>query len=116
MNLRTTRRIAFAIAFSCTSCAPTIVRTGLPAGRVPELYDERWHHGFVFGLADASGAYEIEKICPRGWSEMRVETPVGLGIIQVATLGLYTPSRVTIVCAATSTDPPDPAGEEALPP
>jgi Bor protein len=115
MKLRTALRATLVVGFTCVACAPTIVRTGLPPGKTPEQYDDRWHHGLFFGLADASAAYDVDKICPMGWSEFRVETTTGFGILQVLTAGIYTPSRVTIVCAATPQDPPDPAGEEPLP-
>lgn len=97
-------------------CGATVVRTGLPAGRTPEGYDERWHHGFFLGLLDASGPYDVEMLCPHGWSEMRVGVSFWSGAVQYLTLGIYTPSRVTIVCAQTATDPPDAPGEEPLPP
>lgn len=115
MTSRRRCSIAIVSAVVAAGCMPTIVRSGLPSGHTPEIYDQKWHHGMFLGLVDASGAYDIRRICPSGWSEFRVETNVGFEILQVATLGIYTPSRVTIVCAATLADPPDPPGEGPLP-
>jgi len=105
-----------AAALLCAGCGASVVRSGLPAGRTPDGYDERWHHGFVVGLVDASGPYDVTSICPHGWSEMRVSASFSSAALQFLTLGLYSPSIVTIVCAQTAADPPDAPGEEPLPP
>jgi hypothetical protein len=47
---------------------------------------------------------------------MRTRISVVTGLLQYLTIGIYTPSNVTIVCARTADDPPEYAGEEALPP
>jgi len=108
------RGMAFAVSLLSVGCGATVVRSGLPAGRPPDAYDERWHHGFIFGLVDASGPYDLREICPLGWSEMRVTNSV-LGVfLQSVTIGIYTPSSVTIICAKTASDPPDAAGEGPL--
>ena len=105
-----------AVGLACAACTPTIVRSGLAAGRSPDGYADRWHHGFLLGLVDATGAYDVGSICPYGWSEMRTKTTVATGLVQYLTLGIYTPAQVTIVCAATAADPSDAPGEEPLPP
>lgn len=107
---------ALVAALLCAGCGASVVRSGLPAGRTPDGYDERWHHGFLLGLVDASGPYDVASICPHGWSEMRTGSWFLSGALQFLTLGLYTPSTVTIVCAQTAADPPDAPGEEPLPP
>ena len=108
-------RLSLAACLACAGCAPAIVRSGLPAGHAPSGYDARWHHGLLFGLVDPRGAYDLRSICPQGWSEMRLQTPVSAGLLQVVTVGLYSPSIVTIVCAAMPGDPIENPGEESLP-
>jgi hypothetical protein len=108
------RAVSALLAVTLAGCSPTIVRSGVPAGASPAGYTARWHHGFVLGLVDATGSYDIARICPSGWSEIRAETTVGAGVLQLVTVGLYTPSSVTIVCAARSGDR-HARGEEPLP-
>jgi Bor protein len=42
----------------------------------------------------------LDEICPRGWSEVRASSSFLGGLLAWGTLGIYTPTNVTIVCAA----------------
>jgi hypothetical protein len=88
-----------AAALLACSCASTTLRSGLPPGDSPEAYTERWHTAFLFGLVEASGPYALDRICPEGWSEISVEPDPFTALAGVFTLFVYSPSRVTIVCA-----------------
>jgi hypothetical protein len=80
------------------SCYPTTIRSGRPA--LPSSETTYWHHAFVFGLVEASGPYELDAICPGGWSEFYGEMTAFHGILRIVTLGLYAPAKVHVVCAA----------------
>lgn len=73
-------------------------------GKVPSNYDEKWHHGFFWGIAEVSGPYDLDAICPNGWAEVKTHTSFVNGFVQGLTgciLGpLYNPQTVSIRCAA----------------
>lgn len=83
-------------------CWSTTVRSGLPAGETKLEADERWHSGFVGGTQEASGPYDIRRICPEGWSEIKTETSFANGLVDVFTASLYNPQTITITCARTN--------------
>jgi hypothetical protein len=86
-------------ATSLAGCAATHLYSGLPPGDPPRGYQERWHSSFFFGTADASGPYNLGRLCPSGWSEVHLASDFFTSAAEVATLFLYTPARLTIVCA-----------------
>ncbi|MBK8994642.1 MAG: hypothetical protein IPM35_02675 [Myxococcales bacterium] len=88
------------LALAATGCYSTTVRSGLPAGTTPMEVDDRWHSGFVGGTSEASGPYDMERICPEGWSEIETETSFANGLVELATVGVYNPQTVKVTCAA----------------
>src|SRR4030095_11872061 len=101
-------------------------------GQTPFGYDEKWHSGFVFGIAEMSGPYNLSEICPGGWSEVRTETSFWNALVNVVTRDLYTtqtigivwaeaggaPERAAAAAPRTPAQPPDPppAPDVAEPP
>ena len=56
-------------------CWRTTVRNGTtPVGQTPIEYDNRWHSGLIYGLAELSGPYDLSKVCPANWSQIHTET------------------------------------------
>ena len=99
------RRLATAcvlVPLWCSACGEAVVRSGRPAGAVAPLYDERWHDSFFFGTLDPAEAAPLSTICPQGWSEIRASSTFLAGLLQWSTLGIYTPTTVTVVCSAPS--------------
>ncbi len=90
---------------SLSACYTTTVRTGAPPGATPLEAREHWHSGFVAGIADASGPYDLQRLCPGGWSEVRTETSFWNGLVQMFTSGLYNPQTTTVVCAGAPAQP-----------
>jgi hypothetical protein len=98
-----------ALAASMTAgCATTTVRSGLPPGDAAPGYDDRWHPAFLFGVIPGRDPYELARICPHGWAQVTVTRDPFTLLSGLATLFIYSPSRVTIVCAV--------AGSSGLPP
>ena len=93
------RGLALAALLGCVGCAATTVRSGRPPRDLAPGYDERWHSAFLWGVVPAGGAYDMAKICPDGWSQVTVARDPFTLFAGVLTLFLYSPSRVTIVCA-----------------
>jgi hypothetical protein len=52
-------------ALALPGCYTTTVSSGKPAARASVAYDEKWHSGVVYGIAELSGPYDLEAICPQ---------------------------------------------------
>ena len=93
------RALLLGALLGCFGCAATTVRSGRPPQDVAPGYDERWHSAFLWGVVPLGPAYDMARICPSGWSQVTVaRDPITL-LVGVVTVFLYSPSRVTIVCA-----------------
>ncbi len=108
--------VAMVSLLACAGCGEAVLRSGLPAGNVPSGYDAHWHDSFVFGMVEGENPEPLTTICPRGWSEIRTETPLLAALLSWGTLGIYTPTSVTVVCAAPSGVYIGAPGEVPLPP
>jgi hypothetical protein len=87
------------LAATALGCAETRLYSGHPPGDVAESYDARFHDAYVFGIVDGEEPYELPRICPKGWSEIRLAPDFFTAVLSATTLFLYTPNRLTIVCA-----------------
>lgn len=102
-----------ALAAALSGCFTTTVSSGKPPARAAIQYDEKWHHGLVWGIAEVSGPYDLEAICPGGWAEIKTETSFLNGLVEAVTSGIYSPQTVSVRCAAgassaADTDAPPP--------
>ncbi len=94
-----------------TGCIETHLYSGLPPGDPPKGYENRWHVSYLFGLEEGSGPYDLDALCPSGWSEITVTPDFFTSVAGLMTFYLYTPNRVTIVCARRiSIERPSPHG------
>jgi len=79
------------------------VRTTIRSGRAPLFaapgWEERWHHEFFLGLDEDPGPVRPEVLCPNGWSQVETHIDPLQGAIALLTLGIYTPSTVSVICA-----------------
>jgi hypothetical protein len=96
------------LSLCLSGCVSTTLRSGRPPGDSPPGFSERWHSAFLFGTVEASGPYDLDRICPEGWAEVIVEPDPFTTIVGAATFFLYAPNRVTVVCGA--------PGSRAVPP
>lgn len=87
-------------ALACTGCFEQTVYSGRPPAHVAPAHDQRWSHAFVFGLLEAEGPYDLDRLCPHGWAELHTESDLLTGATSLLSFGIYTPEYVTIVCAA----------------
>jgi len=97
------------------ACAETHLYSGTPPGRPAHGVNDRWHSAYLFGTTDNGKSYKLDRLCPGGWSEIVIAQDTFTTILSVATLFLYTPSRVTVVCSR-ETGPVDSAHLTELPP
>jgi hypothetical protein len=92
-------RILLLCSLGCAGCASTTLRSGKPPGEVAANYDERWHPTFLFGLVALRERYDLSQICRQGWAEVRVHPDPFTALAGLLTLFVYSPSRLTIICA-----------------
>jgi Bor protein len=101
-------RTAFVGLLGAAGCYTTTLQSGLPAAPPAFAYDEKWHSGVVLGIAELSGPYDLQKICPTGWAQIKTETSFVNGIVELVTSGIYSPQTVTIRCATSPVPTPQP--------
>ena len=90
---------AFVLFTGLFGCAETRIYSGMPPGDPPAGYENRWHSSFLFGTTPAGRPYDLGRLCPSGWSEIELSPDVFTSFAGLVTLFLYTPTRLTIVCA-----------------
>jgi hypothetical protein len=93
------RAVALMLAALLCGCASTTLRSGEPPGRTAAGFDERWHPGFLFGTVRGFERYDLGRACPQGWAEIHIEPDPFTLLAGAVTLFIYSPSRVTVVCA-----------------
>ena len=88
-----------ALTLAVGGCAETRLYSGRPPGDLAAGYDARFHDAYLFGTVDGEEPYALERICPSGWSEIRIAPDFFTAVLSVTTLFVYTPNRLTVVCA-----------------
>jgi hypothetical protein len=100
--------IGLGAALSSVSCAGVTVRSGKAPGQTAPAYEERWHSTFLYGALAGERPYDLSQICSAGWAEIHVYPDAFTSLVGLVTLFIYSPSRITIVCAAEHVDIPPP--------
>jgi hypothetical protein len=93
------------------ACTSSTLRSGAPPGKTAEGYARRWHPAFLFGAIAWREPYELSRICPNGWAEIKTGPDEFTILAGLVTLFVYSPSRITIVCAAPPGSAPPPLPE-----
>jgi hypothetical protein len=91
--------LASLFALGLFGCAETQIYSGLPPGDPSPGYERRWHSSFLFGTTTGNGTYNLGALCPSGWSQITLGPDFFTTVAGLVTLFLYTPTRLTIVCA-----------------
>jgi hypothetical protein len=86
-------------------CVRTTIRSGLAPGHVPTGWEGRWHHGFVLGFDELPGPVPVDALCPEGWSQVDTSIDPVQSVLAIMTLGIYTPTTVSVVCAEPNAPP-----------
>jgi hypothetical protein len=102
-----TLRILLGIAFALhqSSCLRTTLRSGKLPGDAAYAWEHRWHHAFFLGQFEGSRPIAPERICPQGWAQIDSELDPLQTAIALITLGIYTPSTVSVICEANERPP-----------
>jgi hypothetical protein len=87
------------VSLMACGCATSTVRSGEPPGKTAAGLNEKWHAGFLFGTVRGINRYDLSRACPNGWAEIRIAPDPFTLVAGAMTLFIYSPSRVTVVCA-----------------
>jgi hypothetical protein len=68
-------------------------------------WEGRWHHAFFLGQYERSAPIAPQRLCPQGWAELDSELDPLQTAIAIVTLGIYTPSTVSVICEANEQAP-----------
>ena len=112
---RAARLAVVLLGLAGSGCFSTTLRSGAPPGDAPAEFDEKWHSGFLLGLVETSGPYDLAAICPQGWSVFEAKTSVLNAIVELLTVGIYTPQTVTVICSASDASPPSSPPDDRYP-
>jgi hypothetical protein len=91
--------LSLVVSLMACGCATSTVRSGEPPGKTAAGLDEKWHAGFLFGTVRGLERFELSRACPNGWAEIRIAPDPFTLLAGAMTLFIYSPSRVTVVCA-----------------
>lgn len=79
---------------SLTGCYAVRYQTRLPAGGPTH---QQWLHYGVFGLVGQHDI-DLDAICPQGVHAWRTDAAL-FGLLDLVTIGLYSPRNLTVECA-----------------
>jgi hypothetical protein len=98
-------------------CLRTTIRSGKMPGDAAYRWENRWHHAFFLGQYEQSGPIEPLRLCPQGWAQLDSELDPLQTAIAIVTLGVYTPSTISVICEADERAPRlnDPSGPSPEP-
>jgi hypothetical protein len=91
--------LSLLLSLSACGCASSTLRSGEPPGKTAAGLNEKWHAAFLFGTMRGLERYDLAQACPQGWAEIRIEPDPFTIAASAITLFIYSPSRVTVVCA-----------------
>jgi hypothetical protein len=99
--MRALRRSRYALAFVAASCMATgcFEATFVDARSPAEARQDVWLDGFLFGLV-GSGEVDTRFFCESGPAKVGVYTNAGTWALTVLSLGIYTPKKAAVTCAA----------------
>ncbi len=99
MSSRSFARAALLLTLVCgvaSGCYTVRYHTRRAAAASPV---SSWNHLFFWGLA-GSARVDIQAICPAGLARLETKRTFGNLFVGLLTLGLYSPTSVTVWCAA----------------
>jgi hypothetical protein len=82
------------------ACFRDATVTGLPVADEPALED--WRNHFLYGVVRGikTDDVELDEVCPQGAARMETKQNGWNGLVSVLTLGIYTPQKLNVYCAA----------------
>lgn len=104
MKYSTITLIVLLFALVAPGCFRDATVTGLPVADEPALED--WRNHFLGGVVRGikTDDVELDEICPEGVARIETKQNGWNGLVSVLTLGIYTPQKLNVFCAAVPKD------------
>jgi hypothetical protein len=91
------RSLTTAVLILLAGCYHATVETGVTPSTV--VIEKSFASGWLFGLVPPSTISTAEK-CPNGVAKVETELSFLNQLVEVLTLGIYTPMHIKVTCAA----------------
>lgn len=87
------------MALSLSGC----YRDAIVSGAVPQDQPavDKWRSHFLWGLVRGVDDFDERSVCPSGIARIEMRQNGWQGLVNVLTLGIYTPFKLKIFCAVT---------------
>ena len=79
------------------ACYHATIETGLPAS--PQVIEKSFASGWIYGLVPPSPVKAMSQ-CPNGVSKVETQLSFVNQLVNVITLGIYTPMSIKVTCAS----------------
>lgn len=86
--------------FLFTACYHATIETGLTPST--QTVEKHWAAGWIYGLVPPSNVETMAR-CPNGVARVETQLSFTNQLVNMLTLGIYTPMDITVTCAATRT-------------
>lgn len=93
---RTAKLLVPALMILSAACYHAIVDTGLTPST--QVIDKPWASGWIFGIVPPSPIATMAQ-CPRGVAKVETQLSFVNQVVNILTLGIYTPMAIKVTCA-----------------
>lgn len=91
------RAIGVVLLILATGCYHATIETGLTP--TATTIEKPWASGWIYGLVPPSTVETAAK-CPNGAARVETQLSFANQLVNVLTLGIYTPMEIKVTCAA----------------
>lgn len=86
-----------ALLLALPACYHAVIETGLPAS--PQVVEKAFASGWIYGLVPPSPISTMSQ-CPSGVSKVETQLSFVNQLVNILTLGIYTPMWIRVTCAS----------------
>jgi hypothetical protein len=94
---RVVKLLAAGLLVALPACYHAVIETGLPAS--PQVIEKTFASGWIYGLVPPSPVNAMSQ-CPSGVSKVETQLSFVNQLVNILTLGIYTPMWIKVTCAA----------------
>jgi len=94
---RVLKLVAAALLVTLPACYHATIETGLPAS--PQVIEKSFASGWIYGLVPPSPVQTMSQ-CPNGVSKVETQLSFVNQLVNILTLGIYTPMSIKVTCAS----------------
>jgi len=94
---RVPKLVAAGLLLILPACYHATIETGLPAS--PQVIEKSFASGWIYGLVPPSPVKAMSQ-CPNGVSKVETQLSFVNQLVNIITLGIYTPMWIKVTCAS----------------